>query len=128
MRGGNRAYIRAAPGAAKAPPPPRDLDPGPPPPDLDPVQRRLWVELRPAVTALRVYRESDLTAFRQLVRVVARAEACPLDAAPSAAGRLEQAAASALASFGLTPLARERVTVPPAPPPEDELSEFVGRA
>lgn len=99
MRGGNRTRPTAVPGT-KVPRPPRDLDPA---------QRRLWLELAKAVERLGTFQPSDLVSFRQLVRAVTRAELCPLDAAPSAAGRLEQAAASSLASFGLSPLSRDRV-------------------
>src|SRR5690349_9697594 len=108
MRGGNRQRPTARPGA-KVPRPPRDLD--------EP-QRRVWRELAHAVEALGTFQDSDLCAFRQLVRVVTRAELCPLDAAPSAAARLEQSAGSALERFGLSPLARERVRV--TPPPTDD--------
>jgi hypothetical protein len=69
----------------------------------------LWAELADAVEELGTYKPTDLVSFRRMVRCVFRAEVCPLDAAPSAAGRLEQAAASSLASFGLSPLARQRV-------------------
>ncbi len=103
MRGGNRQRLTSRPGA-KVPPPPRHLDAA---------QRAIWAELARAVEAIGTFMPSDLAAFRQAVRTVARAEACPLDAAPSAAGRLEQAAASALAAFGLTPAARERLRVAP---------------
>lgn len=102
MRGGNRQRPMAGP-RVKVPRPPRDLDPD---------QRVLWRELARAVERLGTFAPSDLPAFRAMVRSVTRAERCPLDAPPSAAGRLEQAAASALASFGLSPLARERVKVP----------------
>lgn len=88
---------------AKVPRPPAGLDEG---------ETALWRELARAVEHLGTFGEADAVAFRRMVRVVYRAELCPLDAAPSASGRLEQAAASALASFGLSPLARERVTVP----------------
>jgi hypothetical protein len=111
VRGGNRQRIASRPGA-KVPAPPRTLDPE---------QRRLWIELARAVEKAGTFQPSDLVAFRQLVRAVARAEVAPLDAAPSAAARLEQAAASALASFGLTPAARERLkVVPPDTTPEGE--------
>jgi phage terminase small subunit len=95
----------ARPGA-KVPQPPRDLDAE---------QAKLWRELAGAVERLGTFQPSDVVAFRQMVRTVARAEACPMGTAASAAGRLEQAAASALAAFGLSPLARERVRVPPPP-------------
>jgi phage terminase small subunit len=101
VRGGNRQAPTARPGA-KVPRPPRALDDD---------QRRIWFELAKAVERLGTFQPSDLAAFRAMVRSVTRAELCPLDAPPSAAGRLEQAAASALASFGLSPLARERVKV-----------------
>lgn len=107
MRGGNRQRPTSTPGV-KVPRPPKRLDAD---------QRRLWLELARAVEKLGTFGGSDLVAFRQLVRAVTRAELCPLDAPPSAAGRLEQAAASALASFGLSPLARERVK-----PPKDNRS------
>jgi hypothetical protein len=102
MRGGNRQAPHSSPGA-KVPRPPKHLDDD---------QRRLWLELAAAVERLGTFQLSDLVSFRAMVRAVTRAELCPLDAPPSAAGRLEQAAASALASFGLSPLARERVKVP----------------
>lgn len=116
MRGGNRQRLAASPGAS-VPPPPRTLDE---------VQRRLWRELAVAVEELGTFAASDLVAFRALVRAVARAERCPLDAPPSAAARLEQVAASALAGFGLSPAARERLKVRPPLPPraDDPLSEF----
>ena len=101
MRGGNRQRLAARPGA-RVPPPPRALEE---------CQRVLWAELARAVETLGTYRPSDLAAFRAMVRGVARAERCPLDAPPSAAARLEQAAKSALESFGLTPAARERLNV-----------------
>lgn len=111
MRGGNRQRIRSRPGA-KVPPPPRGLDP---------LQRGLWLELARAVEKAGTFQPSDIVAFRQLVRAVARAEAAPLDAPPSAGARLEQAAASALASFALTPASRERMRVtPPDTTPEAE--------
>lgn len=102
MRGGNRQRPRSEPGH-KPPRPPRDLDGD---------EAALWRELAAAVTRLGTYTPTDLVAFRRMVRAVYRAEICPLDAAPSASGRLEQAAASALASFGLSPLARQRIVVP----------------
>jgi hypothetical protein len=114
VRGGNRQRPVSRPGA-KVPRPPTALDG---------TQRRIWLELARAVERLGTYQPSDLTAFRAMVRAVTRAELCPLDAPPSAAGRLEQAAASALSSFGLSPLARERVKVPPPPRGPDELDEF----
>ncbi len=101
MRGGNRTAPTARPGV-KVPRPPRNLDGK---------QREVWLELAEAVERLGTFQLSDLAAFRAMVRSVTRAELCPLNAPPSAAGRLEQAAASALASFGLSPLARERVKV-----------------
>lgn len=103
MRGGNRTRVTRRPGA-KVPAPPRALDA---------LQRGLWRELARAVEVAGTFQASDLVGFRQMVRTVARAEAAPLDAAPSAAARLEQAAGSALAAFGLTPQARERLKVAP---------------
>lgn len=99
MRGGNRQRPVSDPGQR----PPR------PPRGLDPQEAALWRELAAAVAKLGTFAATDLVAFRRMVRCVYRAEVCPLDAAPSASGRLEQAAASALASFGLSPLARQRV-------------------
>jgi len=99
MRGGNRQRPLSDPGQR----PPR------PPRGLDPQEAALWRELAAAVAKLGTYTATDLVSFRRLVRTVYRAEICGLDAAPSASGRLEQAAASALASFGLSPLARQRV-------------------
>jgi hypothetical protein len=99
MRGGNRQAPVAEPGE-RPPRAPRDLDAG---------ERALWAELADAVAELGTFKPTDLVAFRRMVRCVFRAELCPLDAAPSASGRLEQAAASALASFGLSPIARLRV-------------------
>jgi phage terminase small subunit len=106
--------LTAKPGA-KVPLPPKGLDAN---------QKRLWRELASAVEDLGTFQASDIAAFRQLVRSVVRAELCPLDAPPSAAARLEQAAAAALSSFGLSPLARERVKVPPKREPSI-LDEFV---
>lgn len=115
MRGGNRQRLTSQPGA-KVPRAPRGLDAN---------QRRLWVELAGAVEELGTFQPSDLASFRGLVRCVARAELCPLDAPPSAAARLEQAAAAALSSFGLSPLARERVKVAPRRTKADrDLDEF----
>ncbi|HEX9107363.1 MAG TPA: hypothetical protein VF832_09040 [Longimicrobiales bacterium] len=102
MRGGNRQRPRSEPGQR----PPR------PPRDVDAAEAALWRELAAAVAKLGTYKATDLVSFRRMVRCVYRAEVCPLDAAPSASGRLEQAAASALASFGLSPLSRQRVVVP----------------
>jgi phage terminase small subunit len=116
VRGGNRQRLVSAPGAS-VPSPPRNLDE---------TQRRLWRELARAVEELGTFADSDLVAFRALVRAVGRAESLPLDAPPSAAARLEQVAASALAGFGLSPAARERLKVRPLrpSPPHDPLSEF----
>jgi hypothetical protein len=111
MRGGNRTRLVSRPGA-KVPPPPRGLDP---------LRRSLWLELARAVEKAGTFMPSDIVAFRQLVRAVARAEAAPLDAPPSAGARLEQAAASALAGFGLTPAARERLKI--TPPDDSEEAE-----
>jgi phage terminase small subunit len=100
VRGGNRQRPLASEAGQRPPRPPRGL--GPP-------EAALWRELADAVAELGTFKATDLVAFRRMVRCVYRAEVCPLDAAPSASGRLEQAAASALASFGLSPLARQRV-------------------
>jgi hypothetical protein len=118
MRGGNRSNVMAHIGkVARVPKPPRNLDRE---------QRRVWVELAREVRIVGTYQASDLTAFRALVRAVTRAELCPLDAPPSAAGRLEQAAASALASFGLHPLARERVRTRPPESDDPEAARLQG--
>ncbi len=98
-RGGNRQRPLSDPGQR----PPR------PPRGLESAEAALWRELAAAVTKLGTYAATDVVSFRRMVRCVYRAEICGLDAAPSASGRLEQAAASALASFGLSPLARQRV-------------------
>ena len=118
MRGGNRQAPRSDPGQR----PPR------PPRGLDPEEAALWRELAAAVAKLGTYTATDLVSFRRLVRTVYRAEVCPLDAAPSASGRLEQAAASALASFGLSPLARQRVkpVVDPRTPSQRIADELRG--
>lgn len=117
MRGGNRQRPVANPGA-KPPRPPRGLDTA---------ERALWIELARAVARLGTYADSDAVAFRRMVRAAYRAEVCPLDAAPSASGRLEQAAASALASFGLSPLARQRVKrVEDSRSPAHRLAEELG--
>lgn len=100
MRGGNRQHLDGQAGGKRPPRPPKDLDPQ---------EAELWRELGAAVAKLGTFTATDLVSFRRMVRCVYRAEICPLDAAPSASGRLEQAAASALASFGLSPLSRQRV-------------------
>lgn len=109
MRGGNRQRLTS--GVRVRPPKP--------PRGLEAAEVALWRELAGAVYGLGTYTGSDSAAFRRMVRCVHRAEVCPLDAAPSASARLEQAAASALAGFGLTPAARERLrTAPPEDDPE----------
>lgn len=105
MRGGNRTRLRSEAGSGSRPPPP--------PRDLGRNEAALWRELALAVEDAGTYRPTDAVAFHRMVRCVYRAEVCPLDAAPSAAGRLEQAARNALEAFALTPSSRSRVRVEP---------------
>jgi hypothetical protein len=115
MKGGNRQRLRADPaGSARPPRPPRGLDPA---------ERALWSELAEEVAQVGTYLPSDYTAFARMVRNLYRAQLCPLDAAPSAAGRLEQSAKSALESFGLTPASRLRIVVPKELSPEELKTE-----
>lgn len=78
MRGGNRQHLESD--GVRPPPPPRGLDPE---------ERRLWRRLANAVEVLGTFQPSDAVAFERMVRNVYRAQLCPLNAAPSAAGRLE---------------------------------------
>lgn len=112
MRGGNRQHVTARPGA-KVPPPPRDLSPR---------EKAIWADLALAVETLGTFQPSDLLFFRLTVRTLAEAEA-PGTMAPTARARVLQAAGSMLAAWGLSPLARERVRVPPPRDPSD-LDEF----
>jgi hypothetical protein len=109
VRGGTRNITGRR--GARVPPPPKGIDNR---------QKKLWRELAGAVEELGTFMPSDLAAFRSMVRSLARAEACPLEAPPSAAAKLESSARGALESFGLTPRAREKVTLPPAPPPKND--------
>jgi len=96
----------------------------PPPKGLPKSEQLVWMELKPQVEALRCYDASAYTAFRILVRLVGAALYPPPDEPASARSRNLQAASAALASFGLRPADRERVSAAPRREPSG-LEEFL---
>lgn len=96
----------------------------PPPKSCTATERRVWNELRPQVSELRVYTPACFTAMKLLVRSLALVED-GRDLAPSGVARLVQSAAQQLAAFGLTPAAAGRVAG--AWTPEDDVERGLFR-
>jgi hypothetical protein len=97
----------------------------PAPKDLSEVERRVWNELRPQVQALGIYTAATFTAMTLLVKSLALAEQVN-DLPASAGARILQSASQQLASFGLTPLAAERMGVAvDRSPRESKYDEFL---
>jgi phage terminase small subunit len=116
MRGGNRQKPRATPGA-KVPRPPKHLSPE---------EKAIWLDLAAAVEGLGTYQPSDAMFFALTVRAYAEAFS-PAPMAPTARARIVQAAGSMLASWGISPLARQRVEpVRDERSPSERIAEELG--
>ncbi len=99
--------------AVDAPPDPtapETTDVPPPPKSLTTIEREVWIELAPQVSARKIYDATMYTAFRLLVMQVADAFNLTEDAPDTARARAFQSAQAAMGRWGLTPKDRKHAS------------------
>lgn len=105
------ARLRVAPRVPEVPEERQPTD-VPPPPDtgLTTVEREVWLELAPQVSARKVYDPTLYTSFRLLVTSVAFARSLTEDAPDTAVARALQSAMASMGRWGLSPKDRKHAS------------------